>query len=92
MDMAKTVGRHAGLRQMRALLGIRAPFENLGEIRCPTKILGGRLDRRTTPVEHEAVAGEIPGATLVIVDGAAHITPLEQPGTVTQALEEWLRL
>lgn len=90
--MAKTVGRHAGLRQMRALLGIRAPFENLGEIRCPTMILGGRLDQRATYVEHEALAGEIPGATFVMVDGAAHFTPLEQPGTVTQALEEWLRL
>jgi pimeloyl-ACP methyl ester carboxylesterase len=92
MDMAHAVGRDAGLRQMRALLGIRAPFENLGEIRCPTMILGGKLDQRTTPVEHEALAGEIPGSTLVMVDGAAHFTPLEQPGAVMQALAEWLRL
>jgi pimeloyl-ACP methyl ester carboxylesterase len=55
-------------------------------------ILGGKLDQRTTPVEHEALASEIPESTLVIIDGAAHFTALEQAEAVTQALAEWLRL
>jgi len=90
LDMAHAIGRGAGLRQMRALLDIRAPFGSLAEVRCPTLILGGRYDRRTTPAEHAALAAEIPGADLVIVDRAAHFAPLEQPEAVTDALRRWL--
>jgi pimeloyl-ACP methyl ester carboxylesterase len=52
--------------------------------------IGGREDRRTTPAAHEELAGEIPGSTLVMVDGAAHFTPLEQPEIVTEVLRRWL--
>jgi pimeloyl-ACP methyl ester carboxylesterase len=90
MDMAHTVGRDAGLRQMRALLAIETPFENLNQICCPTVVIGGREDRRTTPTAHEALSKEIPGSTLVIVENAAHFTPLEQPEMVTVALKRWL--
>lgn len=90
MEMARAVGPDAGLRQMRALLAIPAPFENLDRIHCRTVVIGGREDRRTTPTAHEALANEIPGSTLVIVDNAAHFTPLEQPGAVTAALQHWM--
>ena len=79
IDMAHAVGQDAGLRQMRALLAIRNPFPNLSQIRCPTVLIGGREDRRTTPAAHEALAQEIPGSELVIIDHAAHFTPLERP-------------
>jgi pimeloyl-ACP methyl ester carboxylesterase len=90
INMARAVGREAGLRQMRALQAITGPIMNLGEIRCRTVIIGGREDRRTTPEAHEALAREIPGAELVIVQDAAHFTPLEQPGAVTAALQRWI--
>jgi pimeloyl-ACP methyl ester carboxylesterase len=90
VNMARAVGKEAGLRQMRALLAISGSITNLPEIRCPTVIIGGRQDRRTTPAMHEELAKEIPGAELVIVEDAGHFTPLEKPGSVSEALTRWL--
>ncbi len=75
---------------MRALLAIGAPFEHLEQIRCATIIIGGRDDVRTTPVAHEALAREIPESDLVIIDHAAHFTPLERQEVVTSVLRDWL--
>ncbi|MFZ0200553.1 MAG: alpha/beta fold hydrolase [Candidatus Sulfotelmatobacter sp.] len=88
--MAHAVGEEAGLRQMQALLAIRAPFTNLDRIDCSTVIIGGRADHRTTPEAHRQLAAEIPGSKLLIIDGAAHFTPIEQPGKVSDALRDWM--
>ena len=90
VDMAHAVGEDAGLRQMRALLAIRTPFGDLDEIRCPTLIVGGREDQRTTPAAHELLKQEIPASELVIIDDAGHFSPIEQPHEVTQVLCDWI--
>jgi pimeloyl-ACP methyl ester carboxylesterase len=90
VNMARAVGKEAGLRQMRALLAIQGAITPLGEIRCQTVVIGGREDRRTTPAAHEELAKQIPGAELVIVEDAGHFTPLEKPGSVSEALSRWL--
>jgi pimeloyl-ACP methyl ester carboxylesterase len=90
LEMAHAIGAEAGLRQMRALLAVHKPFMNLNQIHCPTLIIGGREDHRTTPEAHALLAQEIPGSKLAMVDGAAHFTPLEQPDQVTSLLEHWL--
>jgi len=90
VTMAHAVGPRAGLRQMQALLAIRAPFTNLDQIDCPTVIIGGREDRRTTPEAHRQLALEIPRSKLRIIDGAAHFTPIEQPGKVAEILSSWI--
>jgi pimeloyl-ACP methyl ester carboxylesterase len=91
IDMAREVGKDAGLRQMQALLAIRTPFAGLDQIRCPTVIVGGREDQHTTPAAHEILKQEITGSKLVIIDDAGHFTPLEQPRAVTQVLHRWIR-
>ena len=90
LEMAHAVGQDAGLRQMRALLAIKHPFSSTSQIRCPTVIVGGRDDHRTTPAAHEALANQIPGSELVIIDDAGHFTPLEQPSIVTGVLRRWI--
>jgi pimeloyl-ACP methyl ester carboxylesterase len=89
-SMAHRVGEQAGLRQMRALLAIRGAFMNLHSIDCPTVVIAGRHDRRTTPEAHQRLAEEIPGSRLAIIDGAAHFTPIEQPRKVAEILRDWL--
>ena len=89
-SMAHAVGEQAGVRQMRALLAIHGPFSNLNRIECPTIIIGGRDDRRTTPDAHRQLAGEIPGSRLTIIEDAAHFTPIEQPGKVADILQNWI--
>ncbi len=88
--MARAVGEAAGLRQMRALLAIRAAFSHLDQIDCPTVIIGGRDDRRTTPHAHRQLARAIPGSRLAMIDNAAHFTPIEQPGKVADILRDWI--
>jgi pimeloyl-ACP methyl ester carboxylesterase len=90
MDMAHSVGQEAGLRQMRALLALTEPFHNLERIHCPTIIIGGAEDHRTTFEAHELLAREIPNSALVKIENSAHFTTLEQPEKVTQALRQWL--
>lgn len=90
MDMAYQVGPQSGLLQMRALLEREEPFRHLGQISCPTIIIGGGEDRRTTPAAHETLAREIPHASLLFIEHAAHFTPLEQPAQVTAALRRWM--
>jgi len=90
VEMAHTIGEPAGLRQMRALLAIAGPFSELKRIQCPTLVVGGREDRRTTPEAHRQLSSAIPGSELLLIEGAAHFTPLEKPTEVTLAHRRWL--
>jgi pimeloyl-ACP methyl ester carboxylesterase len=90
MDMAYEVGPASGVLQMKALLDLEEPFRHLGQISGPTIVIGGSEDRRTTPAAHEILAREIPGASLLFIEHAAHFTPLEQPAQVTAALRIWM--
>lgn len=92
LDMAHSVGQQAGLRQMRALLAMTGAFRNLDRIHCPTVIIGGAEDHRTTWEAHQQLAREIPTSTLVKIENSAHFTTLEQPEAVTHALRHWLSL
>ena len=75
---------------MKALLELEEPFRHLGQISCPTIVIGGSKDQRTTPAAHEILAREIPRASLLFIEHAAHFTPLEQPSQVTAALRRWM--
>jgi pimeloyl-ACP methyl ester carboxylesterase len=89
MEMAHAVGPRSGVFQMKALLDLKEPFR-VAQISCPTVVIGGSEDRRTTPADHEALAREIPRASLLLIEEAAHFTPLEQPARITAALQQWI--
>jgi pimeloyl-ACP methyl ester carboxylesterase len=91
MDMAYEVGPTAGLLQMKALLDLKQSFSRLKQISCPTIVIGGREDHRTTPAAHETLADEIPAASLVLIEHAAHFTPLEQPSEIMAELLHWMQ-
>jgi 3-oxoadipate enol-lactonase len=60
----------------------------LPSIAVPTRILVGSEDYATPPTMAEAMRDAIPGATLRILDGAAHLSPLERPDDVAATLLE----
>ncbi|MCJ2097320.1 alpha/beta fold hydrolase [Methylobacterium sp. E-046] len=62
----------------------------LAALTCPVLVLCGETDAITPLAEHRAMAALIPGAKLVIVSSAGHMTPVEQPEAVAQALRDWL--
>jgi pimeloyl-ACP methyl ester carboxylesterase len=90
LAMAQAVGPQAAVRQMRALLSVRKPFAHLDRIDCPTAIIAGEEDRRTTPAAHLELALSIRGSVLTMISDCGHFTPLEQPDSVTRALAAWL--
>jgi 3-oxoadipate enol-lactonase len=58
----------------------------LGEIAAATLVITGAEDPAVPPAAGAALAAAIPGATHVVVEGAAHIANVEQPELFTAAL------
>ena len=61
----------------------------LKQIAVPTLIVVGEHDAISTPVECRAMAAEIPGARLVTISGAGHLTPMEKPKALASALGDF---
>lgn len=76
--------------QIEALLNRPEQQRLLAQIKCPTLVMTGELDTWSPPAQHEVIAGRIADSTLVIVQGAGHMLPLEAPKTVNQAIAAWL--
>jgi pimeloyl-ACP methyl ester carboxylesterase len=87
--MASETGPEAFLRQQQAIIGRPDSRPGLGAIACPTLVLVGDGDELTPPHLSTEIAEGIPGARLVVVAGAGHLSPLDQPGEVTRALVAW---
>lgn len=60
--------------------------DQLGSIGVPTLVMAGAEDQATPPADARALVAGIPDARLAIVPGASHLTPVEQPGAVTELL------
>ena len=58
----------------------------LPEIRVPTLVLVGDSDALTPPEQAREMTGLIPGATLVTVPACGHLSTLERPQAVADAL------
>jgi 3-oxoadipate enol-lactonase len=63
----------------------------LPRIAVPALIVVGEEDEITPPVESERMAGEIPGARLVVIPEAGHLASLERPDVFNGALRDFLR-
>jgi pimeloyl-ACP methyl ester carboxylesterase len=62
----------------------------LGAIRVPVMVIAGDDDQITPATAMQEMARAIPDARFVLVPGAGHLTPLEQPATVSSALADFL--
>jgi 3-oxoadipate enol-lactonase len=62
----------------------------LAEITVPTLVVVGADDEFTPVADAEYLHDRIPGSTLVVVDGAAHLPNLERPAEFDVALETLL--
>jgi 3-oxoadipate enol-lactonase len=56
----------------------------------PTLVIVGDEDELTPPAQAKAMAEAIPGASLVVVRSAGHLTPLERPAETTDAILAFL--
>lgn len=87
MDGAKVEALTGGLRAM-ADRPDSAPL--LPQIAVPTLIVVGEEDKATPVDSARKMAAAIPGAHLVIIPGAGHVSNIEQPQVFNTALLEFL--
>ena len=59
-------------------------------LQCPVLILCGEQDSLTPLADHHDMTLVARNSTLVVVPHSGHMTPIEQPALVTQALREWM--
>ena len=63
---------------------------DLHRIRRPLMVVAGAEDRATPVSGLEEIAEAVPGATLVVLDGVAHLAPIEAPGPLAEAISAML--
>ncbi|HXQ83134.1 MAG TPA: alpha/beta fold hydrolase [Xanthobacteraceae bacterium] len=88
--MAEETGSAAFLRQQRATISRPDSRPGLSAIAFPTLVLVGDSDQVAPPALSEEMAAAIPGARLVVIPDCGHLSTLERPQAVTQALVEWM--
>lgn len=74
-----------------ALQGMRDRADRthvLSTISVPALVIGGEQDVSCPPAQMRALAHAIPGARTMIVPGAGHLSPIERPSEVNEALIE----
>jgi 3-oxoadipate enol-lactonase len=79
---------HEGMARAALAVVVRRTdiLARIGAIRAPALVVCGREDRAQELVHSERIAQRIPGARLVCVEGAGHLSVLEQPDAVNAAL------
>jgi pimeloyl-ACP methyl ester carboxylesterase len=90
LDMARALGPQVFRRQSLALRDRPDQTATLAAYRGPALVLMGEHDRPCPRDRHDLMHRLMPGSRLVIVPGAGHLTPLEQPAATLAALKEWL--
>ncbi|MFI2283952.1 alpha/beta fold hydrolase [Nocardia beijingensis] len=91
LDIARRNDPASLIHAVRSVVVDRPDQRDLfASIACPTLIVGGREDRTFPVPELEAMAGAIPGAELVMIDGAAHLAAAEIPDEVNRLVENFL--
>lgn len=65
--------------------------ETLPTIDVPVLVVVGEEDRPTPPEDAEAMVAALPDARFLRIAGAGHLTPLERPRKVTNALLEFVK-
>jgi len=89
-SMARSVGAHGQYNQQTAMLARPDSHQDLAKVTVPTLLICGRQDPVTPLADHHAMAACVPGSNLVVIEDCGHLSTIEQPSAVTQALGRWL--
>ena len=95
MAMADAVGKEAFLQQQKAIMGrpdSRPDIPDMTDIDCPTLVVCGRQDVLTPPELSEEIAGLIPNAELLLINDCGHLSTMERPNEINEALRRWLTI
>lgn len=90
LDMALALGPEVFARQSRALADRADRQAALAPFKGPALVLMGEGDRLCPRDRHDLMHRLMPQSRLVIIPGAGHLPPLEQPLATAAALSAWL--
>ncbi|MEL6661913.1 MAG: alpha/beta hydrolase [Pseudomonadota bacterium] len=88
--MGRSLGEEVFVKQTMALSVRRDAFDVLERITCPSLVLAGAEDRVCPVDRHEEIVEGIAGATLEVIPECGHISTLEAPDRVKEALDALL--
>lgn len=91
-SMMNKGGADVAIHQYEAIINLKKPFDNLSDIICPSLIVCGEEDQRTSLENAESLCDKIPNASLRIVENSAHFVPIEEPVELSNTLSSWLSL
>ena len=92
LAMGIELGESVFIEQSAALRDRPDSTLTLATIECPTLVLCGDEDQ-LCPVElHRSMAQRITGAHLDVIENCGHLSTLEQPDAVNQAMYAWLNV
>lgn len=86
--MTEDVGARGYVNQQRAIASRPDSRDMLDSIDCPTLVLVGDSDALTPPARAVEMYQGIAGSRLVVVEQCGHLSPLEKPEPVNQALSD----
>jgi len=89
--MAVENGPEVYIRQQQAIITRPDSLPLLPTIRVPTTIIVGVADTITPVADSRIMADTIPNAELVMIAGAGHMSPTEQPAAAAAALVGWMQ-
>lgn len=91
LAMAERVGVEGFVHQQKAIMNRADSQKNLDAINCPSLVLCGADDLLSSPDIHSDMAKSIgKNANFVCVEASGHLSTLENPKAVTEALRVWL--
>lgn len=74
-----------------AMAGRTDTTETLKDFKIPTLIICGSEDKLSPPDLMKSMADEIPDSEFVLIEGAGHMTPIENPALVNDKMNEFLK-
>ena len=90
LDMALSLGSQCFINQSLALMHRPDQRASLQAFKSPTLILQGADDRLCPASRHELMHSLMPHAVYEVIEQAGHLSCLENPQRVNQALRLWL--
>jgi pimeloyl-ACP methyl ester carboxylesterase len=91
LDMFESKSPEIFAAQIHALLSRPDGTSVLPTIMCPTLVLCGHEDAWSPPQRHIDIASRIAGSTFVDIPECGHMSTMERPEAVSQAMRTWLQ-
>lgn len=89
LQMGAEIGQANFMSQQQAIMGRIDQRDNLASFDKPSVVICGTQDILTPPEDAQEMADLLPNAELVLLDDIAHMSTLEAPDEVNQALLRW---